>query len=117
MECSQESYSLCSLFMVSFVGIIFYNYDTVLDFMIHGTGKGKVRISKGNTTVDSNMGTIHLPNIKLPSLDWEVKLFKDTDDNSSIKDGLNDLETVSSLNTMDCKITSVNNFSICLCFT
>ena len=104
MDYSQESFSFYPMLMFSFAGIVLYNYVSILDYMIHGVGKGKIKVSKGNATVDSTMGVVHLPNVKLPSLDWEVKLFKETDENSSVKDGLNNLDVVSSLDTIDCKV-------------
>ena len=60
-------------------------------------------MGKRNTTIDSTIGLIHLPSVKLPSLDWDVKLFSDSKD-SCIKDGLNKLDIVSSLDTIDCKV-------------
>ena len=103
MDYLKESFSFCSMFMVSFVGIIFYNSMNIFEFMIHGVGKGRVKISKRTAEVDTTIGNIVIPNVILPSLDWEVHLFE-TKGNEKIEDGINSLNVVSRVNTIECKV-------------
>ena len=78
MTCSEEFSTLCGIFSVSMITYILYNHSSVLNFIIHGSGKGIIRVnsSNRNAVVDTTGGSLVIPSVKLPSLDWSVNLFE-----------------------------------------
>lgn len=106
MDCEQSYFY--EMFPLSILGLAMYNYSSLISFIINGTGKGVISISKRNIIVDTTIGQLSVPNVKLPSLDWEVHLFKSEHD---IKDGLNGLDNVKDIDTIRCNV----NGSTLLC--
>ena len=109
MTCSEEFSTLCSIFSTSVLGYVLYNYSSILSFMIHGTGKGIIRQKKSSTNaiVDTTDGCLYIPIAKLPCLDWNVQLFK-PENTEHINDGPNNLEVVSNIDMINCKIKGRN---------
>jgi hypothetical protein len=105
MTCSEEFSTLCGIFSTSVIVYTLYNYSSVLEFIINGSGKGIIRVngSKRNAVIDTTGGVLTIPSVKLPSLDWSVSLFE-YESTKHIKDGLNSLDIISDVNTIDCKI-------------
>ena len=99
MDCEQSYFSVFML--VSMTGVALYNYSTILSIIINGTGKGIIRTSKRNATLETTEGVLSIPSVKLPSLDWEVHLFEK---NCEIPDGLSSLDVVKSINTTPCLV-------------
>ena len=105
MTCSEEFSTLCGIFSVSVITYTLYNYSSVLNFIIHGSGKGIIRTtgSNRNAVVDTTNGVLVIPSVKLPSLDWTVSLF-DYETTKHIKDGLQSLDIMSNIDNLECKV-------------
>lgn len=62
------------------VGVLTYNYRTIVDLMIHGTGLGYVvKCKNGGFLTKTTMGTVRIPTVKVPSLEWELRFYPSLD--------------------------------------
>ena len=100
MDCEQSYIGFCTLFPIIIGSIVFLKLDVLVDIAIHGVGIGKLKKVKKNITVDTSEGVLKLPTAKLPSLDWEMYFI---DEDTEVKDGINDLDAVENLKMTKCK--------------
>lgn len=58
------------------VGVLTYNYRTIVDLMVYGSGLGHVvRCKNSGFLTKTVMGTVRIPTVKLPSLEWELRFY------------------------------------------
>lgn len=72
MECEQSYFSLCATLplVIGIVGL--FKIDTIVDLLSIGVGVGKIKKTKSQLSVETTEGNIKLPNVKMPSFDWEM---------------------------------------------
>ena len=100
MECEQSYISFCTLFPIIVGSIVFLKLDTLVDVALNGSGIGKLKKVKHNVTVDTSEGTLKIPTAKFPNMDWEMFFI---DEDTDVKDGVNDLDAIENLKTTKCK--------------
>jgi len=75
-----------SMLFFACVGVLSYNYKSIISVMVYGSGLGHtVKCNSGYVT-QTTLGTIRTPTIKLPSFEWELRFYPSLD----LPDGLHD---------------------------
>ncbi len=100
MECEQSYFTFCTLFPLAIGFFVFLKVDTLIDIALNGVGTGRLKKIKNSVTVQTTEGNMKVPTAKLPNLDWEVYL---VNDDTEVKDGMNDLDVINDANLVKCK--------------
>lgn len=100
MDCEQSYIGFCTFFPIIVGSIVFLKLDTLVDIALNGAGVGKLKKVKQNVTVDTSEGVLKLPTAKFPNMDWEMYFI---DEDSDIKDGINDVDAIVDLKMTRCK--------------
>ena len=100
MDCEQSYIGFCTLFPIIVGSIVFLKLDTLVDIALNGPGIGKLKKTKQNVTVDTSEGSLKIPTAKFPNMDWEMYFI---DEETDVKDGINDLDAIEDINLTRCK--------------
>ena len=104
MECEQSYLSFCTLFPLAIAGCAFYFSDKIVELMLTGIGKGRIRKVKKTLMIDTDDGILKLPTVKLPNMEWEVHTITQSGDSYVLSDGVNCMSKVDYISTIRCKL-------------
>ena len=104
MDCEQSYFSFCSLLPFAIAGFALYFSDKIVELMITGVGKGRIRKVKKALMIDTDDGMLKLPTVKLPNMEWEVHTITQSGDSYKLNDGINKMNKVECISSIRCKL-------------
>ena len=102
MFCEYEIFSFCTLFPISLIGTIFWNYEIFFKLLAYNPEIGNVRFTKTSLEVESVQGKLSVPCLTLPSYDWSVGFF--VDNMFDVEDGFNSWDIIEKNKVLPCRI-------------